>query len=358
MRILHVNDEPLTELGGVSRYISRLVAAQGVLGHDAEVIAGFASHVGWRRLYDFWDPAARRHVEAAADAFGADIVHLHSVLRECSVSVTALRGSAPVVMSVHDPKILGETDHGSHVLRGWLDRRVKSPWERRVARKHVALFEAVSMSLLKRCRDAGLTPTWLLRGPTFMPETVGPPPSACYDVLFVGRLARDKGAAELIRAWALLADDWPDFRLVIVGDGPERSRLPSAERVVFAGALDEAGVSAALSRARVLVAPYQPGMQQASSLVAIEAAAHGRPSIVGNPGGAAEILSSLGGGSKLDASDVEMLARSIAKYLSDPDRADQEGERMAQEVAHFFSADVVASLSIKHYEQVLAGTAR
>jgi glycosyltransferase involved in cell wall biosynthesis len=365
MRVLHVNDEPLTELGGVSRYLERLLPAQEALGVETRLIAGFVRHDGARRVLDFWDPAARRHVEETAAAFGADVVHLHSVLRECSVSVTATRGGAPVVMSVHDAKILGETDHGSRRVIGLVDRRLKSPWERWVARRHVQHFLPVSEELTARCAQAGLVPATWLPGPTQLPTAELTSPSSCHDVLYLGRLSSDKGVDRLLQAWhSLDADLRRSFRLRVVGDGPERQPLEQLARslgvdAVFDGPLDEDGVSAAYAAARVVVLPYlRTHLRQASSLVALEAASHRRPAVVGDDPAVVEIVNRLGAGSAVDARRVDDLAAAVAAYLVDADRADREGAAAQATVMEHYAPEAVARGSIALYEKVLAGLSR
>lgn len=353
MRVLHVNDEPLDELGGVSRYLERLLPAQEALGHQVRLLTGLAQHTGWRRVLDLWDPATRRAVEAEVDAFGADVVHLHSVLRECSVSVAALRRPVPVVLSVHDPKLLGETDHGARRVIGAADRFVKSPFERVVARRTVGRFAPVSEELTARCLARGLGPATWLPGPTLLPATPPPPPSTCTDVVFAGRLARDKGAEQLLRAWALLAPHHPDSRLRVLGDGPEapavRALAATLDRVELTGAVGEDQVSAALASARVVVAPYQPSLRQASSLVTLEAAAHGRPVVVGDDPAVVEILQRLGAGTAVDATDPAALARAVGRLLDAPAAADEEGAVLAAAVATWYSPEAVARRSLELY---------
>ena len=63
-------------------------------------------------------------------------------------------------------------------------------------------------------------------------------------ILAVGRLSYEKGAADLLRAVAALSKmkGVPDFRLVLVGDGPERESLARlATRLGIEGKLTMAG---------------------------------------------------------------------------------------------------------------------
>jgi glycosyltransferase involved in cell wall biosynthesis len=357
VRVLHVNDEPLTELGGVSRYLERLLPAQEALGVQTRLLTGLVEHHGWRRVLDFWDPAARRAVEQEVDAWHPDVVHLHSVLRECSVSVTALRRQVPVVLSVHDPKILGETEHGDRRLLELVDRRVKSPFERAVARRHVTRFAPVSEELTARCVAAGLRPATWLPGPTLLPAVPPPPPSNSHDVVFAGRFAPDKGVLPLLQAWELLAPRFPASRLHLLGDGPEAALVADRARqlgasVVLAGPVGEAQVAQALAAARVVVAPYQPSLRQASSLVTLEGAAAGRPVVVGDDPAVVEILERLGAGTAVDATRPELLADALAAYLEDGARADAEGGTHAASVGRWYSPEAVARRSLELYAEV------
>ena len=84
-----------------------------------------------------------------------------------------------------------------------------------------------------------------------MPHTCGnclPSPTALSirtDVLYVGRFVEDKRLGNLVEGFARFAQAVPDSRLVLVGDGVERSNLPKLvkecsieERVLFVGWVD------------------------------------------------------------------------------------------------------------------------
>ena len=45
------------------------------------------------------------------------------------------------------------------------------------------------------------------------------------DLVFAGRLIREKNAGLLVRAMHILVRDFPDLRLTIAGDGPEREAI-------------------------------------------------------------------------------------------------------------------------------------
>ena len=99
------------------------------------------------------------------------------------------------------------------------------------------------------------------------------------DVLYVGRLAREKGLRELLDAAAAARPRWP---LVLLGTGPagdalrERARqVGLGDRIRFAPYLeDRDSLACAYASARCVVLP---GAYETFGLVALEAAACGVP---------------------------------------------------------------------------------
>lgn len=82
---------------------------------------------------------------------------------------------------------------------------------------------------------------------------------------FVGTLKPWHGVQDLVQALALLRRDDPSYRLLLVGDGPERGRLETLvaelgldDAVELTGAVDPDAIPGHLSRVDVAVAPYPP----------------------------------------------------------------------------------------------------
>ncbi len=91
------------------------------------------------------------------------------------------------------------------------------------------------------------------------------PPPGSFTVGFLGTLKAWHGVAVLLQAFEVLGRFYPEARLLLVGDGPERERLEAqaarlgvSERVHFAGAVDPGEVPAWLAAMDVAVAPYEP----------------------------------------------------------------------------------------------------
>ncbi len=102
------------------------------------------------------------------------------------------------------------------------------------------------------------------------------------DVVFAGRLIREKHVDVLLRALALLRERIPDLRAVVVGDGPERPALERLARdlgledaVAFTGFLpDHEHVIAAMKASRVFALP---STREGFGIAALEAMACGLP---------------------------------------------------------------------------------
>jgi glycosyltransferase involved in cell wall biosynthesis len=88
-----------------------------------------------------------------------------------------------------------------------------------------------------------------------------------YDVLFLGRMHEQKGVFDLPRYWRSVREALPDARLVVIGEGPHRSRAMQACRelgledsVTFTGGVNDRRKNELLRRAKVGVSlSYEEG---------------------------------------------------------------------------------------------------
>jgi glycosyltransferase involved in cell wall biosynthesis len=146
------------------------------------------------------------------------------------------------------------------------------------------------------------------------------------DVLYVGRLVRDKGVDLLLEAVAELHRSGARVTGAVVGDGPDRARLERRGRrlgldrhVRFGGWLGSAAdVLGAMRSARVLALPSR---REGFGLVALEAAACGVPVItVDVAENAAAGLVRAGRFGEVVPRDAGSLAAAIRGLLGDPER--------------------------------------
>ncbi len=138
------------------------------------------------------------------------------------------------------------------------------------------------------------------------------------DLVFVGRLVRDKGVDILFQALADLRKHGLKPRLTVIGQGPEEAALRQSatqlgldEQIVFAGLKTGAELVSLLNRHRVIVVPSR--WREPFGLVAVEGIACGCMALVANCGGLPDAIGRAGAAFRhKDAADA---ASWIARLL-------------------------------------------
>lgn len=166
-------------------------------------------------------------------------------------------------------------------------------------------------------------------------------PSAREGILYVGRLAPEKGVATLIEAMAILASRGEHSPLTLVGGGEleDALRRRAGElglRVLFEGSLPPVAVAGAVRSCRVLVVP---STREGLGLVALEGMAAGAIVVASKAGGLVETVIDGVTGVSTPANDAGQLADAIERALTidaDPvarERIETAGRALAAEHA-------------------------
>lgn len=144
------------------------------------------------------------------------------------------------------------------------------------------------------------------------------------DVLFVGRITRDKGVFILVDAIARLragSMSTPSLKIVFVGSGYSEDELKAEVKVKlpgmlvdFAGKQTPAEVAGWMRRARILAFPTTPDWLEASPLTPLEAAACGCRVVASDVGGTSENIPP--GHLTTTAGSVESLSDALLESLT------------------------------------------
>jgi glycosyltransferase involved in cell wall biosynthesis len=157
--------------------------------------------------------------------------------------------------------------------------------------RRARLVIAASESLAQEARGLGARDVLVVPAGVEIPDQIGPPEDPPH-ILYVGRLSEEKGVLELIEAARGL-------RLVVVGDGPLRERVPGA-----IGFVPPSEVGSYLERAAIIACPSR---REGYGVVARQAMAYGRPVVATAVGGLADAVVDGETGVLVPAGDVPAL---------------------------------------------------
>ncbi|MFL5820517.1 MAG: glycosyltransferase family 4 protein [Solirubrobacteraceae bacterium] len=168
-----------------------------------------------------------------------------------------------------------------------------------------------------------------------------PPPGARrapFQVLFAGRLAREKGVRVLLDAWRMTGLGPPDAALILVGGGPERARAATTRGIVSPGEADPVRLRNFYAASDVVVMPSIPTLtfREPWGLVANEAMNRGLPVIATDAVGAAAggLVRHERNGLVVPAGDPARLASAIIR-LRDPALRAQLGSAARADIAAY-----------------------
>jgi glycosyltransferase involved in cell wall biosynthesis len=163
-------------------------------------------------------------------------------------------------------------------------------------------------------------------------------------IAFSGRLTPEKGAETLIRALPLIKRTIPNVRLLIVGDGPQRSMLEDlcvglgiSSSVEFSGTLPRADAESILKRAWVQIVPSI--CQEGFGLVAAEALMRGTAVVASRRGGLTEIVQDGETGALVEPGDPVELAEAIRHFVIDKDKSERAGKAGRERALSHFRLD-------------------
>jgi phosphatidyl-myo-inositol dimannoside synthase len=167
-------------------------------------------------------------------------------------------------------------------------------------------------------------------------------------ILTIARIEeRYKGHDTMVRALALVLAKVPDAQWVVIGDGSLRPGLEQlarsyglADSIRFLGAVSDQQRDVWLSRAQLLAMPSRlPAggfAGEGFGIVYLEAAAHGKPVVAGNVGGAPDAVVDGETGLLVDPQSPPDVAEAIVRLLSDQELAQRlgaAGRRRAEQLS-------------------------
>jgi len=249
----------------------------------------------------------------------ADLLHAHWL----PSGAVALATKRPYVVQLW----------GSDVELAW-----RMPSLARAVLRRARLTICPSEALAAQARLLGATKVRVIPSGVDVPAAIAPeagPPQ----VLYAGRLSREKGILDLVEA----ARGLP---LVVVGDGPLRSSIPAAR-----GFVPHDELVRCYERAAVVACPSR---REGFGVVCAEAMAHGRPVVATAVGGHLDLVADGETGLLVPPGDVRALRDALERLLADAELRRRLGAAARERALAYFSWQRVTRLTLSVYEEALA----
>lgn len=332
------------------------------------------SGMGTARLVSstFWNRAAYRAVRGLIESNGTRIAHFHNTFPLLSPSVleAAHDGGAAVVQTLHNFRDVcpnGLLFRNGAPCQDCVGRKVAWPAVVHACyRNSRAASAAAAVVSARRLAGAkqGLADTYIVlshfarsvfiaggfpeKKLEVKPNFVHPDPGVGDGdggyILYLGRLAEEKGVRVLVAAWKSLKSKAP---LKIAGSGPLAPWLQNeagTPGIEWLGQLARDDAIKVLKGARLLVIPST--CYEGSPMAALEAFAAGVPVVVSRTGSLVELVEDGRNGLQAPPGDAEALAAVLERALSQPRLV----EEMRREARREYESKYTAS---KNYEQLM-----
>lgn len=353
---------------------SRGHAVRLLVAHNDAIVRMPRSRLAART---FWSSETVRDFRQALVEFRPDILHVHNTFPLISPSIywAAARAGVPVVQTLHNFRLLCPQAmllREGHICEDCVGRL---PWRGVVRRCYrgsaaqsgvlagmISLHRALGtwgskvdryIALNEFCRrkfiEGGLPAQRIVVKPNFV-DFPAPEAGAREGMLFVGRLAEEKGLSTLCAA-ARLA---PAVALRVAGTGPEAGLLQGIPSVAHLGALSAAEVREAMCRAQALVMPSLWYENFPRTLV--EAFACALPVIASRIGALAELVEDGVTGLLFEPGDAADLAAKMKWAATHPDALMRMGQEARRRYLREFSPEVNYRRLTEIYAEVLAAT--
>lgn len=183
-------------------------------------------------------------------------------------------------------------------------------------------------------------------------------PAQALVIGYVGRIVRDKGVVELVRAWEQLNASYSNVHLLVVGRFESQAPLSDDiigilqkdQRVHLTGYVQKDTIANYYSAMDVLVLPtYREGFPN----TLLEAAAKALPAVSTRIPGCVDAVVDGVTGTLVPPRDATALAEAIRRYLDDPELRRQHGQAGRERVLRDFRPGDIWEAVYTEYERLM-----
>ena len=297
--------------------------------------------LAWKRAsYALWEFGFRRRFRDFCRKFDVRAINLHYVGQMAFTFnrlVRCIDPELPLILSFHGADLTALSTHSPGEVTRW-----------RHLLRDVAAVVACSADLGRRLRESlgDSVPVTVIhngldveRFLALAPREVAPSKRR---ILSVGRFEKKKGQDVLLEAFSLLANEYPDVELEIVGATDEWlpalrigiSQYGLTNRVHLHADVPHDQIAEFFRRATVFALPSR---QEPFGIVILEAGAFALPVVASRVGGVPEILSNGETGILVAPEDSVGLAKALRFLLDSPPKAKELGDALHEHVLKAFT---------------------
>ena len=332
--------------GGAERYFVDLVRYLVRTGHEVQAIChrrsicgGALGHEAGLELRSVnllgpWDLPGIRRIGRLVDGFSPDVVHGH-LSRGASVGgrITG-EGGPPLVVNMHN-------------------------YIKFKRYRNVDFFIPTTNSQEIFLRNNGIPEEKISLIPNFSSfppvEEVRQPSREPVRFLSYGRMVKEKGFRDLLEAFARIRRRGLDVRLLLGGDGPERTRIGAlcrelevADRVELPGWIENVGELLAHADVFVLPSHFEP-----FGIVVLEAMSMGVPIVATRTEGPMEVLD-LDTAYFANIADVDSLATAMHTAAAEPEQRINRARTALERYRTTYHDSVIAPRIIDVYRRAVS----
>lgn len=292
----------------------------------------------------------------------SELIHVHWVLPNgpAAALVAKMRG-IPLVISLHGSDI--------YIAR-------KNPFFGLVARwvfQSASVVTACSPELRAAAIDLGAPQSTQLIAWGAAPDIFRPKlhhknsrRSSTHTVVTLGRMVPKKGFDQLLRAWNNITDEFPQARLILGGEGPQRTILETkvaqlgiADSVQFLGRIPWNAVPDFLASSDIFVLPSQRdahGNIDGLPTVLLEAMSCGTAVVASHLGGVPLVIENGKNGILVPPDDTAALNQALRTLLENPQERQRLGRAARQAVENQYNWENVAQQFTSLFRDAVTNT--
>lgn len=364
MKVGIVIDDSLDASDGVQQYVLLLGGWLEKQGHEVHYLCGQTKRTDMKNVHSLARnvrvrfnkntltiplPASKKIIHKLLLREKFDVLHVqmpHSPFLAARIVALAPRNTA-IVGTFHVAPHSRLVASATHAL-GKVEKKSIKKFNEIMSVSHVAQEFAEKSQRIKSSVVPNAIDTTAWRSKSALTQDI--------DIVFLGRLVERKGCIYLLEACKQLIKKNPKLKVVIAGDGPDRTKLEKyvddnklRKNVTFYGFISEDDKKKLLQASRVAVFPATGG--ESFGIVLLEAMAARTLVLGGNNAGYKSVLGEIPG-SLFDPHDTHELATKLEILISDPKQYAQVYDEQQQLVKQY-DISVVGSDILNVYQRAL-----